>query len=136
MEEKGLTPAKGPHVPSTYHPEDANPRADGSHCGDDVKFPSLVMAPGREGLTVRRGLAGKAFLRSPNARLGKEASHCTVSWPHSLLPRLCRYMLTDLQSGALGFELGSASSDTGRKWGRCGRRLEALSSMVPRPIRD
>lgn len=33
-------------------------------------LPAWWWRPGREGLTVRRGLVGKAFLRSPNARLG------------------------------------------------------------------
>lgn len=31
--------------PSTYHPKDANPRTDGGHGGDDVKFASLVPGP-------------------------------------------------------------------------------------------
>lgn len=60
-------------------------------------FPAWWWDPGREGLTVRKGLVEKAFLRSHKARPGARGPPLpTVSWLHSLLPRVWFYMATQL----------------------------------------
>lgn len=95
-------------VPSTYHPKDANPGADGSHCGNDVKLPSLVRGPEEKRVNTQQEPCWKGLPQKPRG------VPSTVSWSHSLLPRVRLYIVTQLLSGALGFDLGSAYLDTGR----------------------